>query len=349
LSPALIAIAATTVPLILLGVVCGLSFRAWVALGVAIVAFGVGISLDILVFSDLWTLPAATGLGDSLVLLGLWSILGATVRLGGPLSLKGPPVVVAMLAGALLGELPAAALLSAGARSPAGAARLALAAAAGGMVGRVGDPALLLLGGDEPMILLQLLPLAIVLGVMAAPRQDDLPQTEASFGPRLWLLCAVAAAAAVPGWTHWAVGAGILGSLFLGRQRLREIDLKPVVWVGSAAALGVIAVAGGAPELGATGLERIGEELGEWGPIGLSLAAALLAALTDGTAASICVVGLLDRAMSLNIDGARLALTAGLAVGGLGPLVVAGALRAGWKRWFLQVVVTVIYVGLVLK
>jgi hypothetical protein len=61
------------------------------------------------------------------------------------------------------------------------------------------------------------------------------------------------------------------------------------------------------------------------------------------------VVGLLDRAMSLNIDGARLALTAGLAVGGLGPLVVAGALRAGWKRWFLQVVVTVIYVGLVLK
>jgi hypothetical protein len=53
--------------------------------------------------------------------------------------------------------------------------------------------------------------------------------------------------------------------------------------------------------------------------------------------------------MSLNIDGARLALTAGLAVGGLGPLVVAGALRAGWKRWFLQVVVTVIYVGLVLK
>lgn len=349
MSPIALAIAASTTPLIVLGGVAGRAWRVWGALGVLVAAFVAGLALDVLTFSDLWTLPANTGLGGEMILLGLWAVLGALVRAGGPLAISGPPVLVALGAGACLGEIPAAAILAAGARTKSGAARLALAAAAGGMLGRLGDPAVLLFSERDPSILLPLAPLAVLLAIIAAPRREDLVPAGPGNRGRTLLVLGIAGAALIPGCTLWALLAGILLYAAIDREHLREVDLTHVVWIGVAAMLGLIAIAGGVPEMGASGLELIGEQLGEWGAPGLALAGALLSALTDGTAAAVCGLGLLDRAMSLQIEGSTLGLAAGLAVGGFGPLIAAGAWRAGWKRWTLQVVATVVYIWLVVQ
>jgi len=343
-SPIVLAILVTTLPLLLLGGVAGLRLRMVGAALVLLAALVAGVLAEVLTLSDLWVLPMGSGMAPDLLTLLLWAVLGALVRAGGPLAIPGPPVLVAVLTGACLGEVPAAAILSAGARSPSGAARLALAAAGGGLLGRVGDPALLLLGGRAPEVLVWLAPLGLLLAFMAAPRREDLARPGSSDRARPLILLSVAAAACVPGWTLWAVLAGIGAALFFARQKWRSVDLHHIGWMGIAAVLGLIAIAGGAPELAATGLETIGEQLGDLGPPALTLAAAALSALTDGTAASICGLGVLDRAISLRMPGAPLALTAGLAVGGLGPLLAAGALRAGWRGWSLQVGVAAVYV-----
>jgi hypothetical protein len=325
----------------------GRSWRVWGALVLLVATLATGVAAGVLAVSDLWQLPGATGLSSDLLLLMLWAVLGAVVRAGGPLKLSGPPVLVALCAGALLGEVPAAAILSAGARSKGGAARLALAAAAGGMLGRIGDPAVLLLSGRDPSILLYLAPLGLILAILAGPGREDLDAQASGSGRRTLLLLGVAGAACVPGWALWAVLAGIIGSLILGRARLREVDLRHVAWIGVAAMIGLVGIAGGLPELAATGLEHIGEQLGSWGAPALALGGAALAALSDGTTAAVWSLGVLDGAMSLQIPGAVLGMAAGLAVGGFGPLIAAGAWRAGWKRWSLQVLVTVLYVWLV--
>ena len=275
---------------------------------------------------------------------GCWAL----ARLGGPIVLPGPPLVTAVISGACLGEVPAAAILASSAQTRSGAARLALAAAAGGMVGRMGDPAVQLLSQRDPSILVMLLPLAFILALMAAPRRQDLVDAGGGDLPRTLMLIAVAVLALVPGFALIAVGAGIVGLGVLGRAHLKEGDWGWVLWVAAAAMLGLIAIAGGVPELAATGLELAGEQLGEWGAPGLALVGALLAALTDGTVAAVCAAGIYDSALSLNIPGAALGMAAGVAVGGLGPLIAAGAWRAGWKRWTLHVIVTVVYVWLVM-
>ncbi len=344
MSPIALAIVVTTVPLLLLGGVAPLRRRMTAASLVLVVAIGGGLAAEVLAVSDLWVLPIASGLGPDLLLLMLWAVLGAVVRAGGPLAIPGPPGLVAVLTGACLGEIPAAAILSAGARTRSGAARLALAAAGGGLIGRVGDPAMLLLGGREPSVLLPLAPLGLLLAFMAAPRREDLAQVTNGGMRRTLVVVAVALFACVPGWTLWAVLAGIAGGLVMVRNRLASVDLRHIGWMGIACVLGLIAIAGGVPEMAASGLEIIGEQLGDLGAPALTLAGAILAALTDGTAASIFGLGVLDRAMSLQIPGAWLGMTAGLAVGGLGPLLAAGALRAGLLRWAAQVVVAVVYI-----
>ena len=99
--------------------------------------------------------------------------------------------------GAGLGEIPAAAILSAGAKTPKGAARLALAAAGGGLIGRVGDPALLILAGDHPTLLAGLVPLGIACALVARPSSDDLVLAEDGNRARTVVVFLVAVAAVV--------------------------------------------------------------------------------------------------------------------------------------------------------
>ena len=63
----------------------------------------------------------------------------------------------------------------------------------------------------------------------------------------------------------------------------------------------------------------------------------LLGALLNGAGGGLVAVSFFDRALSLRIPHAALYVTVGLAVGGLGPLVLAGAVREGLRGWLLQV------------
>ncbi len=341
----IIAALATSLPLVLFGLV---GARRWRMIGGAIivmVSLIVALSLQVIVPSDLWILPVYSGMQFDLLLLLLWGLFGALARSAGPLTLPGPPIVVAAGMGALLGEIPAAAILAVGARDKAAAARLALAAAGGGMVGRLGDPALLLMGGRAPEVVAFVAPLGLLSVLIARPRRDDLVEGGVGGIARTGLLLAVAAAAVVPGWTLPAVICGIVVLAVMTRSRRGPIDLAGFSWVVMATVLTLVAIAGGAPEHMARGLEEVAEGLGHWLLPGLTLAGALLGALGDGTAGSLLGLSVLDRAMSLQMEGVRGALTAGLAVGGLGPLIAAGSLRAGWRRWLLQVLVAIAYVA----
>jgi hypothetical protein len=79
------------------------------------------------------------------------------------------------------------------------------------------------------------------------------------------------------------------------------------------------------------------------GPPVLTLVSALLTAFTDGTGMSIFAVATVDRAMSLDAMALLPGLTAGIAVGGLAPLIAAGAVRPGLKIWLVQVGLAVLW------
>jgi hypothetical protein len=67
--------------------------------------------------------------------------------------------------------------------------------------------------------------------------------------------------------------------------------------------------------------------------------------MSDSTAMAVLNSGLLDRAVSLRSDDLRIALTAGVAVGGLAPLFAAGSVRAGLRLWLAQILLAIVWVG----
>jgi hypothetical protein len=251
--------------------------------------------------------------------------------------------------GAFLGEIPAAAILSLAAKDKSAAARLALAAAGGGLIGRIGDPAMLLMGARQPQIVLTLAPLGLICAVLAWPKRGDLVAGGASSGwgasGRSVLLLVVGGVALVPAYTLPALVLGAVALAIVSKGRRGPIDLAGLAWAILGMVLVLIAIAGGAPEHAARGIELVAEPLGAWFLPLITAAAAILSALTDGTAAALLCVSVMDRALSLRVDETWAALAAGVAVGGFGPLIAAGALRQGWMRWLAQVVAAVVYVA----
>jgi hypothetical protein len=80
----------------------------------------------------------------------------------------------------------------------------------------------------------------------------------------------------------------------------------------------------------------------------LTAAGALVSLLADGAAGALLGTAIVDRALDLRVTGVPAALAAGLAVGGLTPLVMVGAVREGLSRWALQVLLAILWAGLVL-
>ena len=278
--------------------------------------------------------------------MAAWGVFGALARTAGPLAIPGSPWLVAMGMGAILGEVPAAAILSAGASSRSGAARLALAAAGGGLIGRMGDPAMLILAEGHPAVMLALFPLGVICAVIARPGSADLVAAEPENRTRTKFVLGVALLAVIPGLTVWALMVGIVGLAFMVGDRRGHVDLAFVVWTALSLMVALLAVVSGLAEQIATGLEMVGE-LADWmGPPALTFLAAVCAALTDGTGFAVLIDGTLDRAISLREPHLRLGLTAGIAVGGLAPLIAAGSIRAGLRLWALQVLVAVVWVGI---
>lgn len=336
-------IVATTVPLVLLGLVAAWRWRLAAAVVIVLGAIGTAVGLGILVPTDLWVVPQGVQLAEPLMLVLLWTAFGAVARTTGPLAVPGPAWLVAMLMGAGLGEIPAAAILSASAASPKGAARLALAAAGGGLIGRVGDPAMLILASNHPALLAGLVPLGIACALVARPSPDDLVLAEDGNRVRTAVVFLVAVAALLPQVAPWALMGGILALGLLAQDRRCLVDLAGVGWQLCAVIVAVLAVVGGAAEQAAFGFEWAAEMADWMGPPVLTLVSAILTAFTDGTGMSIFAAATVDRAMSVDAMALLPALTAGIAVGGLAPLIAAGAVRSGLKIWLLQVGLAVLW------
>jgi hypothetical protein len=335
--------------LLLFGAVAARRWRLRGAAAVALLAAIAGLVAGVLAPADVWVLPMYTGLQNELLLLLAWALFAAFARSVGLLRIPGPPVVVAVVLGALLGEIPAAAILSLAAKDKSAAARLALAAAGGGLIGRLGDPAMLLMGARQPQIVLTLAPLGLICAVLAWPKRGDLVAGGVNGGlgglGRCLLLSIVGIAALFPTFTLPALVLGTVALAIVSKHRRGPIDLAAVAWSIVGLFLVLIAIAGGAPEHAARGIELVAEPLGAWFLPLITAAAAILSALTDGTAASLLCVSVMDRALSLRVEGTWAALAAGVAVGGLGPLIAAGALRQGSLRWLAQLVAAVVYVA----
>lgn len=324
--------------------------RVPLSLLAALVTGVAGLATGILLPSDLWRLPGYVGLSSAVLHLLLWAAYGGLAAAAGGLWMPGPPVLGAALSGALLGELGAAGALAGIARDRAGAARLVLAAMGGAMLGRVGDPAFLLLGmGPRPWALI---PLALGMIAVAAPGRA---QVAAAGGSRAVTGLSVLVAGGALAWPQGlglVLGLGALGMAVLAGLAFRALPpgawkervgtaVHPLAWCLGSALILVAVTAGGLPELAALGLEEIREEALPWMAPGLALCGAVLAALIDGAGASLFGLAFLDRALSLKVDEAPRFLAIGLAAGGLGPLLIAGALRAGGWRWALQLVLAV--------
>ena len=335
--------ALATVPLFVLGAVSFTRWRLWAVGPVVLVSLIVATTYGIIGWSDLWVLPTGLGMGSSLVLMVLWIVYGAVARTLGPVAIPGPAWVTAMLLGAGIGEIPAAAILSSGARTPKGAAKLALAAAGGGLIGRVGDPAMLILLEGHPSAMLSIAPLGIVLAWMARPDAEDLIQAGAVDARRMALVLGIGLVAAVPGLTVGALVLGIIGMGLAAQGRKGHVELGVLAWQIAALILAILAVAGGAPEQAATGLELFVETLHWWASPLLVAIAALLSALSDGSAMAIVCQAIVDRSMALDAQYLAVPMAVGVAVGGLAPLIAAGALKAGWKLWLIQVGVAVLW------
>lgn len=343
MSLAIAGIVATTAPLLVLGIVRHVRWRLPLALLLVAVACAVAGSRGVVMLEDLWVLPLGLGMTDHLIVLLLWCLLGSAARAVGPVTLPGPVWLTPLLMGAGMGEIPAAAMLSLSARTPLGAARLALTAAAGAMLGRLGDPAMLILLEGHPAATLAILPLGLVLAVIARPRLQDVHAWDGRLTPHHGVLLAVIAAATVPGCTLGAIVAGIGLFVYWSREGQRPLELATPAWQMAALVLAVLAIGGGAAEQAAVGLELSVELLGDWAAPLIVGVTAVLAALTDGLAMAVFSQGVIDRALSLDSSLLAAPMAAGIAVGGLGPLVVAGALKAGWKLWVLQVMAAILW------
>jgi hypothetical protein len=310
---------------------------------VLLIALGTAYNYGIVAFSDLWVLPSHLGMSSALLLTILWIIFGAVARAQGPVSIPGPAWVTAMCMGATIGEIPAAAILSAGARHPKGAAKLALACAGGGMIGRLGDPATLILLEGHSQGILWMAPLGVLLAWLARPSGEDLVRAEAAQPVSMAMVVVFVTLAAIPGFTFGILIFGILMLGIVGQRRIGRGGLDGAVWQIAAVILAVLAVAGGAPEQAAFGLELVVETLDWWASPLLVGASALLTALTDATAMAIVCQSIVVRAMALDASLIVTPMAMGVAVGGLGPLLVAGAVRAGWRLWLGQVLVAMVW------
>jgi hypothetical protein len=315
--------------------------RGLVALGVALVGIITGFAMGALVPADIWRLPVDTGLATPLALmLGQAALAVVAVAAGRPW-LPGPAVLVAPLTGALVGEVGGAILLASTTEDRAAKARLALGAAAGGLLGRVGDPALLIVGPDEATVA-RLAPLALVALVAARPKSSDLAGAGEGDKAVTGIALGAALLSLVPGMALAGVWGGtlLLGGLALLRRsqgRMGPIDLNPLLWALGATALVLVATAAGTPMVIALGIEEVQNAFMAWGPAAFLGGGTLVSALAGGHGAAILAQAVLDRSLALNVPGAATALTVGVAVGGLGPLLAVGAVRKGLLRWLLQV------------
>ena len=277
--------------------------------------------------------------GEPLLLLLGWGLLNLGIyRLGGP-GVGGASVPSAFVGGAAWGALPLA-LAQARGQHPRQAARLVLAAVAGGLCGPLGSAPLLLLGDRGVLALLW--PLGLALAALAALPLRGVPQGSARGGFASWLLLG----ASLPVWllavlvapqVALLVGLVLVWGLVVWRRpAVAWPAWRPGVSLVAVLLCVLMLVPAGVLDFLAAGLDDARVMVGSLLDAGFGLAGLALGAALGGV--PIGLAGALTACsdpVSLS-PGLRAALIAGAAVGALIPVlswVGSGALRAGWGRW----------------
>lgn len=310
----------------LLGVAL-LGWRTRWRLQLLAVAVAVGVPLGVGLDTLTGTLSAGVPVREALLLLCWVGFTRLAVGAGGP-RLQGPAWLLAPLLGATVGDWGAALLLAPLARSPAQASRWVLGAMAGALAVGHGTAAVLVLspGGS-------LLPLAIGLCFVAAPngRLDH-----AGSLPVTGIVVAVAAGVLLVPALALSVLAVGCAALLTHAQRSPLAPLRRDAAV-LGLAVGVVTLVRHAGVLHDLrwGLEFLAEAGGAFGTAAITLGAALVATIGGEFPLSLAAAGAVDTAIVLDFPQLVPALATGLALGGLGPLWLAGALRPALPRWGL--------------
>lgn len=286
--------------------------RWWpLALGLAALAVGLAVGLQVLPQGA----PLASWRGlDLAVLLG-WLMLGAGARKLRP-RLWGPLGLQAVVAGLVLGDLGAAALMAGLVEDPEKRARAALVASGAALLSPIGTPATLLMARPWE---LGLLPLALILVVW--------PRGEASSEGRIAVTVGLAAVAGLALWSPLVVAVAGLGVALWTRQ----LPWRAMVWLAGLSVVAAAAQSSGAVHQLGLGLDYLvlaaGPDLAH-----LALAGAVSGiALLSGEAPAALVFQQVIEANHLFKDPALPALlAASVGVGGLigGPR----ALRLWWRQ-----------------
>lgn len=328
-----------------LALACG-SFGWWPRYGglasasLALAALVVAVVLGVIdpLAPALW---ASAWPGYPLLLLAAWGLLALGVRRLGGVGGVGPTLLGAFLGGAAFGALPVAVGLAPG-QPPARAARLCLAATAGGLCGPLGSAPMLLLSGPDALALLW--PLGLVMGLLAALPWSDRGLGLLPRGPTAWILLAVSLPLwllAVFGSPELALVAGlvVVWGLVAWRKPGGLVPGSPAsLRLGAVLVCVLLLVPAGVFDFLAWGLDDARVMLGGLLEAGFGLAGLGVAVLVGGP--PVALAGALSACSdpSAFVPSLRAALVAGAAVGSLVPVMVLagiGVLRAGLGRWAL--------------
>ncbi len=322
---------------------------AWAAALLALGGWIAAVVLGVVPPADLLVLSAALP-GHALVLLLGWGLLAVGLRRLDGVGGLGPDALGAFVGGADFGAVPVALALASG-RSPSQAARLGLAAVAGGLCGPLGSAPMLLL--VEPGVLQALWPLGLALGLIALlpasggvtlePGPSARPLLLAA--PALWLLAVLA-----PPWVALLLGLVLVWGLVIWRRPPGLLpEFEPSLRLLTLLSCALLLLPAGLLDYLSWGLEDAGVLLGSLLDAGFGLAGLMLGMLVGGAPVALVAVETLGADPRLLDGGLRAVLVAGAAVGGALPLAALagrGVLRAGLGRWALAVVVLLAWLAL---
>jgi hypothetical protein len=280
-----------------------------------------------------------------------WIEFVAIARWTGGFPIRGPLGPLSFLGGALLGDLGAALLLAPRAPTAKSKAQVVLTASAGALISPIGTPVTLLLVDPGSFGLLPFVLAAVSWPKGWAqdhPRRSVLPLTTTGATRNLWILLAVIAAMGL-GWSPlWSLGLGCVALLI---PSLRSGFKPPTpwgleLWLFAVALLCFLSLASGAfREIQEALVYFMGTESG-WDSTLLVAGGALLSVVGTEEGATLVAHTVQQTGIS-RLDPATWTLIgAGVAMGGIGPLILVRAFRAGIAIWLAQLALVVVWANL---
>ncbi|MBO84655.1 MAG: hypothetical protein CL927_04800 [Deltaproteobacteria bacterium] len=304
-------------------------------LALSCAAIGAGLFRQVLIPADLTRLPALADLELELFTLFAWAMFAATAASAGwRESSRFAPFAYGML----LGELGGAILAIREVSDPSVRARRVVAASAGALLGRVGDPGLWLLnGGQLSLGVCALVGCSAVVGLVVAapPRVFDgaarRPMPVLAVGVGVWALSWVPSMQ-LPG--------VLLGSLALWWHHRQPLHTQPVARVIGLSVAVVVAVMAGLGEAWAEAVEARLVVYEAVVPAWIWAHGALSGLLLGSDGGGLMGRAVLDRALAVRDPLAPVAWGLGAAVAGMAPYLVTGTLWRALPRHLFWVVLS---------